>query len=89
MKKSQYKSALHVNPGVEQPANINDNGAKCILDKRKKILETENYVNGIISGDRTLLSQAITLIESTLPNTRLPQDKLLNVVCHIPENPKE
>jgi len=67
MKDSQHKSALHVNPGVEQPESINDEGAKFIRDKRKKKLEADNFVDGILSGDRTILSQAITLIESTLP----------------------
>ena len=30
----------------------------------------EEYVAGILSGDRAILSQAITLIESALPDER-------------------
>ncbi|WP_088040674.1 methylmalonyl Co-A mutase-associated GTPase MeaB [Bacillus sp. EAC] len=35
--------------------------------KRKKILSEDDYVNGVIEGNRTILAQAITLIESNSP----------------------
>lgn len=35
--------------------------------KRKALLTAEAYVKGILNGDRSLLGQAITIIESSLP----------------------
>lgn len=57
------ESALFVQPGVSQPESINTNFAAAY--KRKRKLTPEGYVEGILSGNRVILSQAITLIEST------------------------
>lgn len=56
-------SALTVNNGIEQPPVVNPDF------KRKKAakLTTDQYVEGILAGNITILSQAITLIESVLP----------------------
>ena len=62
--KSDNSSSLSVNDGVDQQSSINPN----IQDRSKtsrKTLSLDEYVEGIKSGDRTVLSQAITLIEST------------------------
>lgn len=67
-------SSLSVNEGVEQNNSINTEG----LDRfknRRKTLSVDEYVQGIKKGDRTILSQAITLIESTKSKHReLAQD---------------
>lgn len=57
----------HVQKGVRQPENLNP-----ALRRRKKhkAPTTEEYVEGIRSGDRVLLSRAITLIESKLDKHR-------------------
>ena len=61
------KSALKVQQGISQPPSINpDILRKAALRKRRKY-GVEDYVEGILSGNRTILSQAITLIESSLP----------------------
>lgn len=57
------KSALSVSKGVVQPPSVNPNLQK----RKKKILLADELVSGIVNGDRTILSQAITLIESNLP----------------------
>lgn len=57
-----HKSALSVSDGVNQPPSINPNLKKIA---RKK-LTTKEYLDGILSGNRTILSKAITLIESSL-----------------------
>ncbi|MDR2009760.1 MAG: methylmalonyl Co-A mutase-associated GTPase MeaB [Bacteroidales bacterium] len=89
-KQKQYKgeveesklenSALVVNEGIEQPPQVNPNISK--IRRRKYILSPDDYVNGILSGDINILSQAITLIESTLPeHNKLAQqiiEKCLN-----------
>ena len=60
-----FQSALSVQEGIEQPAQINP------YFKRKKAtrraMEVEDYVKGILAHDRVILSQAITLVESTNP----------------------
>jgi LAO/AO transport system kinase len=56
-------SALHVQEGVPQPEQV----SPYLQFKRKKRLSTDAYISGILSGNRVVLSQAITLIESTAP----------------------
>ena len=60
------KSALKVNPGVEKPETVNPALQQKVSRYRKKRTSTQQYFEGIRSGNRTLLSRAITLIESTL-----------------------
>jgi len=67
-KKDEFKSALTVNPGVEQPPAVNPKVATHYGNKKRKILEVSEYVDGILNRNISILSQAITLIESSLPN---------------------
>jgi len=62
--KPESLSALNIQAGVAQPDTISPylNGRKRI---RKPLLSAEAYATAILNGDRVLLSQAITLIEST------------------------
>jgi len=62
-----HGSALMVNPGVEQPPVVDTTSLQRFLNRKRKLLTPDKYVEGILSGNRTILSQAITLIESTLP----------------------
>ncbi|HOP04109.1 MAG TPA: methylmalonyl Co-A mutase-associated GTPase MeaB [Tenuifilaceae bacterium] len=66
-KKEEYKSALSVNPGVDQPPAVNPNVASHFHGKKKKMLELSEYVDGILNRNVSILSQAITLVESSLP----------------------
>jgi len=69
MKKKDPHSALRVQQGIEQPPNLNPylNNSQ----PKKKTLSLEEYIEGIKNGNRTILSKAITLIESTLPEHQL------------------
>ncbi len=60
----EKNSALKVLDGIEQPNQVN----KEFLKKynKKKNLSIEDYVQGILNKDRTILSKAITLVESSL-----------------------
>lgn len=59
---------LNVNKGTEQPKSVNDDSVKRFLNKKKKTsLTYQQYVDGIIEGNITILSQAVTLIESAKP----------------------
>ena len=65
-KKNQpYKSALNEQDGVAPPESLSSDSAKTIKANRKKQPSTEDLVSGIISGNISALSRAITLVEST------------------------
>ncbi len=61
----EYKG-LTVNKGIEQPSTINPYRKFQRKPKRQQ-LSASDYVEGILQGNTTLLSQAVTLVESTLP----------------------
>lgn len=63
-------SALAVNTGVEQPPVVNPYIKNFFKNKRKGILSVDEYMDGIVSGNTVILSKAITLIESSLPEHR-------------------
>jgi len=64
----QIDSALSVNSGIDPPPSVDLNSARRFIRKRKLILSTKEYVDGILNGNRTILSQAITIIESQHPD---------------------
>ena len=61
----EYKG-LMVNQGVEQPSIVNPYIKLRNRPKRRQ-LSVDDYVNGIVKGDVTVLSQAVTLVESVKP----------------------
>ena len=61
----EYKG-LAVNEGVEQPSVVNPYLHLRKRPKRRQFTAAE-YVEGIVKGDITVLSQAVTLVESVLP----------------------
>lgn len=60
---THHDSALAVNAGVADQPIVNPYFVK----KRRTTLTTEGYVEGILAGNITILSQAITLVESSNP----------------------
>jgi len=58
-----YESALTERAGVEQPMQVNPNFRR----QKKSELTVDDYVKGILEGNRTILSRAITMIESENP----------------------
>ncbi|MBQ8361261.1 MAG: methylmalonyl Co-A mutase-associated GTPase MeaB [Bacteroidaceae bacterium] len=63
---SEIYKGLTVNKGIEQPSTINPYRRFHRSNKRPQ-LSVGEYVEGIVKGNITLLSQAVTLVESTLP----------------------
>ena len=59
-----YKG-LTVNEGIEQPESVSSESVKRFLKKRRRLLAPEAYIKGILEGDITLLSKAVTLVESS------------------------
>lgn len=62
-----FSSALKVNEGIDQPSSINPAAIKQIKKNIRREFSVDEYFEGILSGNRAILSQAITLIESSLP----------------------
>jgi len=62
----ENKSALNVMKGIEQPSRINEEAIRKLRSEKHKPMSVEDFVLGIREGNRTVLSKAITLIESSL-----------------------
>ena len=62
---AEYKG-LTVNKGIEQPLTINPYLNRKVRPKRR-LFSVNEYVDGIVKGDVSVLSQAVTLIESIKP----------------------
>ncbi|MEG1621791.1 MAG: methylmalonyl Co-A mutase-associated GTPase MeaB [Alistipes sp.] len=60
---THHDSALNVTKGVSKQPIINP----YFVRRPKRVFTTEEYVAGILAGDITILSQAITLVESSNP----------------------
>ena len=65
-KKKSEGSALRVNKGIDQPPAVSDEAAGRLKSGRAQDIPVDDYVAGILSGQRVLLSRAITLSESSL-----------------------
>ena len=74
-----YESALTERAGVEQPMQVNPH-----FKRHKKVeLTVDDYVKGILNGDRTILSRAITMIESENPtHIAMAQDIIERCLPH-------
>lgn len=61
-------SGLNVNQGIDPLPPVNEESVKRFLkNKKKQIFTVQQYVDGILNGNITILSQAVTLIESSKP----------------------
>ena len=61
-------TGLSVNQGIEPQPSVNEDSVKRFLkNKRNRTLSVQQYVDGILNGDITILSQAVTLVESSKP----------------------
>jgi LAO/AO transport system kinase len=71
-------SALNEKPGISQPEMISTSGMQQIIQSRKKQPSASELVTGILSGNITALSRAITLIESTNSNHLAKANEVIN-----------
>ena len=58
-----HDSALNVTEGVDEKPVVNP----YFVRRKRRVMTTEEYVEGILAGNITILAQAITLIESNNP----------------------
>jgi LAO/AO transport system kinase len=61
------KSALKIQEGIPQPPNVNPEVLSKGMRIKRKRYTSDEFTEGILAGNRTILSQAITLVESSLP----------------------
>ncbi len=66
-------AGLQVNSGVEQPSIINP----YLKRRKRKELSVDEMVEGIRRGDVTILSQAVTLVESVNPDHQQRAQKVI------------
>lgn len=71
------KSALNVQKGIEQPSSVNEDLVKNLKNRKPENLSIADYLNGILSGNRMILSKAITLIESSLPTHQILAQEII------------
>ncbi len=72
-----HKTALHVQKGVEQPNSINPSLMQGNFVVKKKQKTVAEFVEGILKQDRVVLSQAITLIESSKTEHQLLAQQII------------
>ena len=70
---AHHGSALNVTEGVAKRPIVNPYFVK----KQKRVLSTKDYVDGILAGNTTILSRAITLIESSNPDHHTQAQEIL------------
>lgn len=73
---------LLVIPPVEPPGSVDPHQATLYQRRRRPALTPEEYVDGILRGDRAILGRAITLIESTRPRDEELAQEILE--CCLP-----
>ena len=78
MSKSIKKSALSEILGVEQPKIVSSVVASQIQQFRRKQPSAQELIDGILNGDKTALSRAITLVESTNPEHLAKANEVIN-----------
>ena len=65
--------------GIEQPSQINEEAIRKLRSGKHKPLSVSDFVKGIREGNRTVLSKAITLVESSL---HAHQEKAQEIIAH-------
>lgn len=63
--------------GIEQPGQINAEALQKIKARKRSVHTVQELVEGILAGNRTLLSKAITLVESALPAHQLQAQEVI------------
>jgi LAO/AO transport system kinase len=76
--KKTNSSALQEKAGISQPESISCQSVKHIQHSRKVQPSAEELVGGILAGNITALSRAITLVESTNPLHLVKANTIIN-----------
>ncbi len=77
-----YKG-LKVSSGIEQPGQTDEQSVQRFLKKKRQLLPVGEYVGGILEGNITLLSKAVTLVESSKPGHQvIAQEIIVRCLSH-------
>ncbi|MGV8827645.1 MAG: methylmalonyl Co-A mutase-associated GTPase MeaB [Breznakibacter sp.] len=68
---------LKVNKGVENQPTVSHEAAQRLIGSKKKMLSVDEYVAGILKGDITILSRAVTLVESSRADHQLMAQEII------------
>lgn len=71
-----YK-ALNVNKGIDAPPSVNPKILERLKTAKRKIYNADEFANGIFEGNINLLSQAITMIESSKPEHQIIAQEII------------
>lgn len=85
-KHNSFKTALHEVDGINQPESISHASIAHITQLRKKQPTAEELVTGILKGDKTALSRAITLVESNNPSHLEKANTVINACLPYADN---
>jgi len=66
-RKGKKISVPSLKKGVSQPPPVNEEAVRQLKKVGRKSFTVDEYVRGILDGNRIILSQAITMVESSLP----------------------
>ncbi|HSH19129.1 MAG TPA: methylmalonyl Co-A mutase-associated GTPase MeaB [Draconibacterium sp.] len=74
---------LKVNVGIQQPESVSNESVMRFLKKSRNLLPADDYVKGILNGDITILSKAVTLVESAnVKHQQLAQEVITKCLPH-------
>ena len=81
---THHDTALNVTQGVEEQPIV----SPYFKRRKKRALSTGEYVEGILAGNITTLSQAITLVESSNPDHYAQAQEIIEACLprHMPRN---
>jgi len=71
------KSALNISEGIKPPPSVSKESVAKFKKRRKKKYSVQDYIQGIFEGNRIILSQAITLIESSLSDHQVIAQEII------------
>jgi LAO/AO transport system kinase len=75
--KKKRKSTLSVSEGVEQPGAVNKDAVSRLKKTKKRQVTADELIQGIKERDISMLSRAITLVESVLPEHQAEAQELI------------
>jgi len=79
MEHHDLPSALSVTPGIDPPEQTDLSAIQRFIQSKKKKHSEEEFFEAIRTGNRMMLSKAITLIESSLPEDQKMASKIIHL----------
>lgn len=68
---------LSVKKGIKQPSSVNREAILAFKKNKKKDHTVSEYVDGVLHGNRTILSQTITMVESALQEHQIKAQEII------------